>query len=108
MVYDSMSNRQKRKLEKQDKEKYDLLEQRKQLHDKYTKLSSSIDDNENWNEFRLHSEGFVSKNGHKKYREIIGNKNANLYYTDLWRKGLDEKIDYDSGKVYYRNLSDEL
>ena len=39
---------------------------------------------------------------------IKGQKWGVLYYTEEWRRMLDDHVDYDWGGLRYRDLSEEL
>lgn len=92
-------------MRKKNPELIDKIEKRNKLYDEFNELSGS--NNSNWDAFYKKSEKFINEYGHESFRNTLGD-DANLYYTELWRTGLDDKIDYDSGQVYYRNLSEEL
>lgn len=103
--YERASLHKREQMRKKNPELVDKIEKRNKLDDEFNKLSGS--NNSNWDDFYKKSEKFINEYGHESFRNTLGD-DANLYYTELWRMGLDDKIDYDSGQVYYRNLSEEL
>lgn len=103
--YERASLHEREQMRKKNPELVDKIEKRNKLDDEFNKLSGS--NNSNWDDFYKKSEKFINEYGHESFRNTLGD-DANLYYTELWRMGLDDKIDYDSGQIYYRNLSEEL
>jgi len=109
--YATANRKEKKRLDsKLDSDTLKKVQEYKKLYDDFNESTVEGENgqsNAKWQKYYDDSKKYIDKYGHKKYQELLGD-DANLYYTENWRTGKDDLIDYDSGNFYYRNLNEEL